>query len=461
MMQLNVSNYFHVGLFNVLIEQLKTSTPLRFKLGRQRQYMDILNADSKVPNTNSGSTNRIALPISMETTDKDPCRVKVYESTGLAYVVRRNVKKPLNQLAGSFINGGQVIGLTLILTGIAGICIWLLDRRRNPTDFPAPFIRGSWQGFWWAFVTMTTVGYGDLAPKSVPARMFSVLWMLLGLVAFSVLTANFTSSLAREIETDLNLFNKKIGVFKGSIERKAAIDVGGKFLEYTDLTKGMVNALKQNHIEGLLIDKHVVVSDTTIIEDDETIEIGKMIDFRHYLGMRLIMPKPEMCIAVKDCIEDFVKTSPFKFTLLEVLSNSTISKDDVVQAGSLFEDYEFFVILIALFGVMTVIGVIWEYFYYNPKLIKQSHIDSEDEGTEMAERNILKYVITNMEVQNLCEGCCDTIEAIYEREGQERHERLKSCTKGEHSNRISPTINISSVFPSSNISFLKGKNKAK
>ena len=52
--------------------------------------------------------------------------------------------------------------------------------------------------------------YGDTAPKSVPARLYSILWMLLGMVAFSVLTANFTSSLTHEIEEDLTLFGKKV-----------------------------------------------------------------------------------------------------------------------------------------------------------------------------------------------------------------------------------------------------------
>lgn len=53
--------------------------------------------------------------------------------------------------------------------------------------------------------------YGDTAPKSIPARLYSILWMLLGMVAFSVLTANFTSSLNYEIEKDLNLFGKEVG----------------------------------------------------------------------------------------------------------------------------------------------------------------------------------------------------------------------------------------------------------
>ena len=32
------------------------------------------------------------------------------------------------------------------------------DTVRNPVEFPNSFIEGSWEGFWWAFITMTTVG---------------------------------------------------------------------------------------------------------------------------------------------------------------------------------------------------------------------------------------------------------------------------------------------------------------
>ena len=32
------------------------------------------------------------------------------------------------------------------------------DTVRNPSEFPHSFLEGSWEGFWWAFITMTTVG---------------------------------------------------------------------------------------------------------------------------------------------------------------------------------------------------------------------------------------------------------------------------------------------------------------
>ena len=37
--------------------------------------------------------------------------------------------------------------------------IYFKERKNNPEEFPRDFIPGFWQGFWWALVTMTTVGY--------------------------------------------------------------------------------------------------------------------------------------------------------------------------------------------------------------------------------------------------------------------------------------------------------------
>lgn len=43
---------------------------------------------------------------------------------------------------------------------------------------------------WWAFVTVTTVGYGDFAPVSVEGRVIAVLMMLVGIALIGVVTAS-------------------------------------------------------------------------------------------------------------------------------------------------------------------------------------------------------------------------------------------------------------------------------
>jgi voltage-gated potassium channel len=56
-----------------------------------------------------------------------------------------------------------------------------------------------WDGVWWAVVTVTTVGYGDLYPKDVEGRLIGIVLMLVGIGFLSVLTATVAS---RFIQTD-------------------------------------------------------------------------------------------------------------------------------------------------------------------------------------------------------------------------------------------------------------------
>jgi voltage-gated potassium channel len=50
-----------------------------------------------------------------------------------------------------------------------------------------------WDGVWWAVVTVTTVGYGDLYPHTVPGRIVAIALMLVGIGFLAVLTATVAS----------------------------------------------------------------------------------------------------------------------------------------------------------------------------------------------------------------------------------------------------------------------------
>ena len=50
--------------------------------------------------------------------------------------------------------------------------------------------------------------YGDKSPKSLPARIFSIVWILVGLIVMAIFSANVTSALT---ETKTSSFaNKKV-----------------------------------------------------------------------------------------------------------------------------------------------------------------------------------------------------------------------------------------------------------
>ena len=54
-------------------------------------------------------------------------------------------------------------------------------------------VHSTWQGIWWAVVTVTTVGYGDVPITSVPGQIIAIIVMFVGIGFISVLTATVAS----------------------------------------------------------------------------------------------------------------------------------------------------------------------------------------------------------------------------------------------------------------------------
>lgn len=73
---------------------------------------------------------------------------------------------------------GYVIGVTVFAALGFGVLISLVE----------PDIGTPWDGIWWAFVTATTVGYGDISPKSASGRIVAVVLMLFGIGLLGVFT---------------------------------------------------------------------------------------------------------------------------------------------------------------------------------------------------------------------------------------------------------------------------------
>ena len=92
------------------------------------------------------------------------------------------------------ITSGDVLRVTAILTlavvVVSGAAQWAFDA----DEFPS-----LWDGVWWSVVTATTVGYGDLYPKTAEGRIIGIFVMAMGIVFVSLLTAALA---ARFMRTD-------------------------------------------------------------------------------------------------------------------------------------------------------------------------------------------------------------------------------------------------------------------
>lgn len=98
----------------------------------------------------------------------------------LALLIRmsKSVRKLLSQH-----KLGTTLIVALVTMALSGIIMSRID----------PSIGSAWDGMWWAWVTMATVGYGDVVPHTGAGRFFATLVILFGVVLLSLLTANLAA----------------------------------------------------------------------------------------------------------------------------------------------------------------------------------------------------------------------------------------------------------------------------
>jgi len=78
-----------------------------------------------------------------------------------------------------------VAGISAFIIFAGGTCLTLLE--------PQTVRGGFGDGVWWAIVTASTVGYGDIAPTTLPGRLIAVVLMLTGVGLMSTLAASITA----------------------------------------------------------------------------------------------------------------------------------------------------------------------------------------------------------------------------------------------------------------------------
>jgi len=104
--------------------------------------------------------------------------------SGWVAVLERLVSGPFVTLMGG------LIGVLLLI----GVLVWLFERRGNE-QFGGDAVKGIGSAFWWSAVTMTTVGYGDKAPRTLGGRALAVVWMFTSVILISSFTAGITAAL--------------------------------------------------------------------------------------------------------------------------------------------------------------------------------------------------------------------------------------------------------------------------
>lgn len=105
---------------------------------------------------------------------------------------------------GSLLKSRDFIVLTILGNGLIlvfSLIVFLIEKDVNPlmTEY--------FDSVWWAFSTITTVGYGDVVPLTFAGKIIGIFLMLLGTAIFATYTALFANA----------LLGRHIGRLKGEV----------------------------------------------------------------------------------------------------------------------------------------------------------------------------------------------------------------------------------------------------
>ena len=85
--------------------------------------------------------------------------------------------------------------ITLILIYFAAVGIYYFENAAQPEHFSSIF-----DSLWWAIVTLTTVGYGDVYPITVGGKVFTFFILLIGLGIVAIPTGIISSALTKSVD---------------------------------------------------------------------------------------------------------------------------------------------------------------------------------------------------------------------------------------------------------------------
>jgi polar amino acid transport system substrate-binding protein len=143
-----------------------------------------------------------------------------------------------------------------------GFLVWIFERKENQDEFGGSNVEGVGSGFWWAAVTMTTVGYGDKSPRTFGGRVVGFIWMFTAIITISFFTASIASSLTvTQLDSRVNGPDDLPHVRVGTLDQSAAM----YFLDeerirtqpYQTIAEGLT-AVENNEIDAFVHDAPII-----------------------------------------------------------------------------------------------------------------------------------------------------------------------------------------------------------
>ncbi|XP_022795633.1 uncharacterized protein LOC111334203 [Stylophora pistillata] len=287
------------------------------------------------------------------------------QSAGVSFIVAGDEPgAAAKMVVKAVFNLWPLIVTVFISAFFSGIVMWLMDFFFNAQEFPSSLIRGPIEGMWWAFVTMTTLGYGDRVPRAIHSKFFGIVWITCGLVIIALVMSFITTSLTMDvIKSDIAVYGSKVSAIDDSPEFRLGIRLNARMHGVSTL-EDLYQSLKDRRVDGALIDSYTLGSRKELFSDG-VLRMTKIISFSSAYGVVMAGYARKL----QKCFRDFLKeerASVFQIITNNVQGVTGLQKDTTAEKTDSLFDAESVVYIQTItwcggaLGVLTVIFLLYE-----------------------------------------------------------------------------------------------------
>ncbi|XP_028401625.1 uncharacterized protein LOC114524674 [Dendronephthya gigantea] len=312
--------------------------------------------------------------------------ISVVETSGSVYFTVKKTPSTSHVLISAGFYSIPLLMLITILSVLAGIIIWVLERSSNPTSFPLSFTKGLKEGFWWAFISASTVGYGDRRPVTIHGKSFAILWILIGYVIIQILTSLMVNSITLVlVKQRTQIYGARVAAIQNSTEHNKAIRQNGDVKLFKNVDE-VIKALEDKVVDGALLDMYAAATRKDLFKNGE-IELNKQVEYPSGYGIVLSGRMKHSAPMIKEYFK--IKSNE----MLGFIQNNTdvvTQKDNLAaevakKKSGLFDatssDYQLaIVVLIALLFASFMCGLFWHYKYHAKAVRVRENLRNSSHG---------------------------------------------------------------------------------
>jgi len=235
---------FEIEMWNEVARRCKFGT--EYVVG---SFEDIVGSDNAVSKIEAGT-----IDFGFSGVSTTSGRMEKYDfahphlSTGLKLVSSRVIKIPYKKIL-------FILLTFVVIVVVYGHIIWFLERGCD-SSIKDKYIPGIGEAMWCIMTTMSTVGYGVVAPKKLWGRIFAAFVMVTGITYFCSAATGLTISTIRQTAKYSSMHDIKnalVAVKRNSTSEKI-VDKYCEIKLQTDTAEEAIDLVESGKVEAALVD---------------------------------------------------------------------------------------------------------------------------------------------------------------------------------------------------------------